>query len=136
MSTGGALEPKFELFPRGRGLRSRSGYWGRHVLKRSWGSYFCHLVVIILIGQAPTQPALAGDVVEAVMEIVGCAPLKDDKDRLSCFDKAAVSLKTAGVPSGPETANTKELVASFSPSDFKIADPDDIHVAPRKFIGK
>jgi hypothetical protein len=45
------------------------------------------------------------------------------------------SLKTL-VPSGPETANTREIVASFAPGDFKVVDPDDIHVAPQKFVGK
>jgi hypothetical protein len=79
---------------------------------------------------------MAEDVVEAVMQVVGCAPLKDDKDRLACFDKAAATLKTAGVPSGPETANTRDIVSSFAPGDFKVVDPDDIHVAPRKFVGK
>lgn len=79
---------------------------------------------------------MAGDAVDAVIQVVGCTATKDDKDRLSCFDKAAAALKTAGVTSGPETANTKEIVASFSPSDFKVVDPDDVHVAPGKFIGK
>ncbi|KRP88638.1 hypothetical protein AOQ73_27955 [Bradyrhizobium pachyrhizi] len=80
--------------------------------------------------------SFASDAVEAVMQVVGCTGTKDDKDRLSCFDKAAAALKTAGVPSGPETANTKDIVTSFSPSDFKVVDPDDVHVAPGKFIGK
>ncbi|GLR89637.1 hypothetical protein GCM10007857_63510 [Bradyrhizobium iriomotense] len=62
--------------------------------------------------------------------------MKDDKDRLSCFDKAAATRTTAGVPSGPETANTKEIVTNFSPNDFKVVDPDDLHVAPGRLIGK
>jgi hypothetical protein len=105
-------------------------------LGRGWGSYFCCIAIILVGTQVAMQPALAEDAVEAVMQVVGCSPLKDDKDRLACFDKAAATLKTAGVPSGPETANTREIVSSFAPGDFKVVDPDDIHVAPRKFVGK
>lgn len=91
---------------------------------------------IALVTALIPRPLDAAEVVEAVMGVMGCASLKDDKERLSCFDKAVLSLKTAGVTTGPETANTKEIVSSFAAGDFKVVDPDDIHVAPRKFLGK
>lgn len=83
-----------------------------------------------------TQTAKATEIAEAVLEIVGCSLLKDDRARLACFDKASATLKSAGIPASPITANTKEILSSFAPGDFKVVDPDDIHVAPRKFIGK
>jgi hypothetical protein len=99
-----------------------------------------HALAAILLAAGSSyvgnRPAAAADVVEAVLGVMGCSGVKDDKDRLACFDKAATILKTAGVPSETETANTKELVSAFGPNDFKVVDPDDVHVAPRKFIGK
>ncbi len=70
------------------------------------------------------------------MGVVICTALKDDKERLACFDKSASALKNAGVPNTPETANTKDIVNNFSPNDYKVADADDVHVAPRKFLNK
>ncbi|WP_445217587.1 hypothetical protein ACKWRH_37145 [Bradyrhizobium sp. Pa8] len=70
------------------------------------------------------------------MPVMGCTAVKDDKDRLLCFDKAAATLKAAGALGGLETANTKEIDTNFSSNDFKVVDPDDLHVAPGKFIGK
>ncbi|UVO30242.1 hypothetical protein [Bradyrhizobium arachidis] len=101
-------------------------------LKRKSLSYLCGGAIIFL----STSAALAADAVEAVTQVVGCATVKDDKDRLSCFDKAAATLTTPGVPSGPKTANTKEIVTRYSPNDFKVVDPGDLHVAPGKFVGK
>jgi hypothetical protein len=80
-----------------------SVYLGEAQLTRVWTTRFC-FVMFLLAAQVSIRPAMAEDVVEAVMQVVGCSPLKDDKDRLACFDKAAATLKTAGVPSGPETA--------------------------------
>ncbi|MCP3460573.1 hypothetical protein [Bradyrhizobium sp. CCGUVB23] len=99
-------------------------------LKRKRLMYVCGAAIII----CSTRPALAADALEAVMQ--GCTAVKDDKVSLLCFDKAAATLKAVDVLVGPETANTKEIVTNFSPNDFKVVDPDDLHVAPEKFIGK
>jgi hypothetical protein len=99
------------------------------------GLCFCLVTAFVIVLAGAARAASPRDVVDAVIEVIGCVSIKEDKDRLLCFDKAAASLKTAGI-SGPETATTKELVSNFSPGDYKIVDPDDIHVAPSKFIGK
>lgn len=60
-----------------------------------------------------------------------CRALKDDKARLECFDRAAK-------PDAPDeaTATTKEVVAAFGASDYKVVDPSDLYVAPTKYTGK
>jgi hypothetical protein len=87
---------------------------------------------------ASTNAFSAGpeDVLDSLVGVMKCTGTKDDPERLRCYDAAVVTLRTAGVADAPKTADTKEVVASFSPSDYKLVDPDDMHVAPRKFVGK
>ena len=68
-----------------------------------------------------------------------CAAITDNPLRLLCYDEVAKSKPTAtGDTSTPEppAATTKEIVAAIAPGDFKVADADDLSVAPRKFRGK
>jgi hypothetical protein len=94
------------------------------------------LIYSISIIHLGSQSAKAADIVEAVAGVIDCSTTKDDKERLACFDKAATTLKSAGVSGGPATADTKEIVSSFAPDDYKAVNPDNMHVAPHKFIGK
>lgn len=100
---------------------------------RSIGYLLATISVICGASRAPA--AGADEVLDAVVGVMRCSATKDDSERLRCYDAASTALRSAGLPEA-KTADPKAVVASFSPSDYKLVDPDDLHVAPRKFIGK
>ncbi len=88
------------------------------------------VVLSILSAFAVSTPSSAQS---PAPDLAACAAMAVDKDRLACIDAAAKK------PSGSEemkTAGTKEILASNTPTDFKVVDPIDLKVAPRKYQGK
>jgi hypothetical protein len=84
-----------------------------------------------------------------------CAKTSDAKARLGCFDRVSREAglestapstdraSTADNVSGsnttttePSPATTKDIVMPTSSSEYHVADPADIAIAPRKFVGK
>lgn len=95
-------------------------------------------VALGLVVTGGSQQASAGpsETIEALLGVEACSSVTGEKERLACFDKAAAALKRATESDDPKTANTKDIVNTFAPDDYKVVDPDDIHVAPDKFIRK
>jgi hypothetical protein len=95
------------------------------------------LVLGLLAGFASPVVAASTDeqIAASVVAVAVCSKLKSDTDRLACFDKAAEGIKNLGNEES-KTASTKEIVATYAATDFKVVDPDDVHIAPGKFIGK
>jgi hypothetical protein len=66
--------------------------------------------------------------------IRNCAAKSNDKERLACFDESA---KTVGSSDAPEdTANTSKVLQPTKPTEYRVADADDIFVAPNKYVDK
>ncbi|QOZ23769.1 hypothetical protein XH93_09155 [Bradyrhizobium sp. CCBAU 51753] len=97
-----------------------------------WFSYLCYSAIIF----SSPSPALAADVRRASMPMTDCATVKNNKQRLLCFDKAAAALKTARFLRKLGTAHLKEIVANPGQTALKIHDPDHLDVAPGTFIDR
>ncbi|MBS7697854.1 MULTISPECIES: hypothetical protein [unclassified Chelatococcus] len=97
-----------------------------------WGKAAIGAVGAGLLFVAMHNPAAAQ---EAVAGIRMCAEKTDDEDRLACFDTLAAAWSETE-PRSDKTASTTEISTPADPLVYRVSDPDDMYVAPRKYIGK
>jgi hypothetical protein len=74
----------------------------------------------------------SGKIVVGAAAVHVCAEVKDDKERLACFDKAAKLLNNVF----EEDAAAKDTPPDFAPSDYKPVDAEDLYISPTKYVGK
>ncbi|CAH1657295.1 exported hypothetical protein [Hyphomicrobiales bacterium] len=97
--------------------------WGKAAI----GAAGAGLLFVAMHNPAAAQEAVAG--------IRMCAEKTDDEARLACFDTLAEAWAKSDSPS-EKTANTTEISKPADPLVYRVSDPDDMYVAPRKYIGK
>ncbi|MGO9005476.1 MAG: hypothetical protein ACLQIQ_07720 [Beijerinckiaceae bacterium] len=97
-------------------------------------------LLVVLLMLLPTPAARAATAAEALLEAAAavhiCTEVKDDKLRLACFDKLAPAFDVLTKGETNSTVGTKEITASYAPSDYRPVDAEDLYVAPNKFKGK
>lgn len=97
--------------------------WGAAIL----GAFGAGLLFVASHSAAGAQEAVAG--------IRMCAEKIDDEARLACFDTLADAWSKSDA-SSEKTTSTTEISKPADPLVYRVSDPDDMFVAPRKYIGK
>ena len=67
-------------------------------------------------------------------DFAGCRAIADATQRLECFDGFAKDW--AAPAEHVEVTTTRDIVSPTQPVEARLVDPDDLYLAPRKYLGK